>query len=85
MLIFSMAKKNKKNVVIIHTRHGDVILEPGEYWTQEAAAIELNTTPGNVRSHVHMHYLGTQVSRMNLLSKEDMVFIKDRLRKKSNV
>ena len=79
-----MAKK-KLQIKTIHTKSGEVILKEAEYWTQEAAAIELNTTPGNVRSHVHMHYLGTQVSRMNLLSKEDMVFIKDRLRKKSNV
>ena len=76
-----MAKKKKPQT--IHTKSGEVILKEAEYWTQEAAAIELNTTPGNVRSHVHMHYLGTQVSRMNLLSIEDLDFIKARLRKKN--
>ncbi len=82
-----MAKKKKLQTKTIYTKSGDaqaaVILKEAEYWTQEAAAIELNTTPGNIRSHVHMHYLGTQVNRMNLLSKEDLDFIKDRLRKKN--
>jgi hypothetical protein len=77
-----MAKKSKKDVVIIHTKDSNVILEPGEYWMQEFAAVELDTTPGNIRSHVHMHYLGTQINRMNLLSKDDLEFIRSRLRKK---
>ncbi len=77
-----MAKKKLQQIKTIHTKSGKVILTNDDYWTQEAAAIELNTTPSNVRSHVHVHYLGTQVSRMNLLSKEDLEFIKDRLRKK---
>ncbi len=59
MLVSYMAKKKKLQT--IHTKSGDaqaaVILK-------EAAAIELGTTPGNIRSHVHMHYLGTQVSRI---------------------
>ena len=80
MLISYMRKKLQTKT--IHTKSGEVKLKETEYWTQEAAAIELNTTPGNIRSHVHMHYLETQVSRMNLLSKKDLGFIKDRLRKK---
>ncbi len=77
-----MAKKKKLQIKTIHTKLGKVILKEAEYWTQEAAAVELCTTPGNIRSHVHMHYLGTQVNRMNLLSKKDLDFIKARLRKK---
>ncbi len=83
MLLSIMMKKKKLQIKTIHTKSGKVILKGAEYWTQEVAAIELGTTPGNIRSHVHMHYLGTQVNRMNLLSKEDLVFIRDRLRKKS--
>lgn len=76
-----MAKKSKQQIKTIHTKSGKVILKDDDYWTQEAAAIELDTTPGNVRSHVHMHYLGTQVNRMNLLSKDDLEFIRGRLRR----
>ena len=76
-----MAKKSKKQKIIIQTKSEAVTLTDERYWTQEAAAIELNTTPGNIRSHVHMHYLGTQVNRMNLLSKDDLEFIRARLRK----
>ena len=84
MLVLLMAKKKKLQTKTIHTKSGKVILKEAEYWTQEAAAVELGTTPGNIRSHVHMHYLGTQVSRMNLLSKEDLEFIRSKLRKKNN-
>ncbi len=80
MVIYCM--KKKLQIKTIHTKSGEVILKEAEYWTQEAAAIEINTTPGNIRSHVHMHYLGTQVSRMNLLTEKDLDFIKTRLRKK---
>ena len=73
MLVSHMAKKKKLQT--IHTKFEEVIIK-------EAAAMELNTRPDNIRSHVHMHYLGTQVNRMNLLSKEDLEFIKNRLRKK---
>ncbi len=77
-----MAEKNKKQKIIIQTKSKAVTLTDEKYWTQEAAAVELDTTPGNIRSHVHMYYLGTQVNRMNLLSKEDLEFIRSRLRKK---
>ncbi len=78
-----MAKKRKQQQIIIQTKTEIVTLTDEKYWTQEAAAMELNTTPGNVRSHVHMHYLGTQVNRMNLLSKDDIEIIRSRLRRKN--
>ncbi len=52
MLVSHMVKKKKLQT--IHTKSGEVILKEAEYWTQEAAAIELNTTSGNIRNHVHI-------------------------------
>jgi len=57
-------------------------IKSDDYWIHEAAAIVLNTTPGNIRNHVYTHYSGTQVNLRNLLSKDDLELIKTRLRNK---